>query len=170
MTKANGQIFHAAPFAFDGEFLGVRPWQLSAFSPRWVDFARDVLRAGGSAFHGPLPSPFQRVGLRFSSASGAALATFSLGSVPVASSAYLSGSAPQVERQVLEMFVDSVRRVDIVRKSQRTAQPFAEVFGVSERPLHIVVAWGTSPGDDATMIAELGTHLAAAFFYGHEIG
>ena len=74
------------------------------------------------------------------------------------------------ERTLLEMFVESVRRVDIVRKMQRTSKPFADVFGISERPLHVVIAWGVSQGDDARMVAELGTHFAAAFLYAREIG
>lgn len=170
MSQAIGQVFHAAPFAFDGELLGVGAWQVSGLSPRWIEFAREVLRAGGSAFHGPLPSPFERIGLRFTSASGAALATFSLDGVPVASSAYLRGDDLTAERQLLAMFVESVRRVDIVRKSQRTSQPFVEAFSIAERPLHVAIAWGVSEGDDASMIAELGTHFAAAFLYGREIG
>jgi len=170
MSKAIAQVFHAAPFAFDGELLGVGAWQVSALSPRWVEFGREVLRTGGSAFHGPLPSPFERVGLCFTSVSGPALATFSLDGVPVASSAYLRGDDLTAERQLLEMFLESVRRVDIVRKTQRTSQPFVEVFSIAERPLHVVISWGVSEGDDGSMIAELGTHFAAAFFYGRGNG
>ena len=155
--------FHAAPFAFNGESLGVGAWQLSALSARWLDFAREVLRAGGASFNNTLPPPFQRVGLCFTSVRGAALATFSLDGVPVASSAYLRGGDAVAERQLLEMFVDSIRRVDVVRESQTTSQPFAEAFGISERPLHVVVAWGRSVEEDAEMIAQLGTHFAGAF-------
>ena len=69
------------------------------------------------------------------------------------------------------MFVESVRRVEIVRKSQKTSQPFVEAFSISERPLHVVIAWGVSQDDDNNMIAELGTHFAAAaLLYGGESG
>src|SRR4030095_10833974 len=72
------QTFYVAPFAFNGESQGIGAWQISALSNRWLDFGRDVLRAGGASFSSLLPTPFERVGLRFTSARGAALATFSL--------------------------------------------------------------------------------------------
>jgi hypothetical protein len=113
-----------------------------------------------------LPAPFERVGLRFTSARGAALATFSLDGAVVASSAYLRGDDIAAERDLLEMFVESLRRVDAVRQTQTTSQPFAEVFAISERPLQVVVAWGSSSEKDGEMVAQLGTHLAGVFLYG----
>ena len=168
MSQTATPRFYVAPFAFDGELQGIGAWQMSALSNRWLDFGRDILRSGGASFGGLLPPPFEHVGLRFTSAHGAALATFSLGGVPVASSAYLRGEDAVAERELLEMFVDSLRRVDAVRQSQTTSQPFAEVFGISERPLHVVVAWGASSEEDSQMIAQLGTHFAGAFLYGRD--
>jgi len=168
MTQSASQAFHVAPFAFNGELQGVGAWQMSALSKRWLDFGRDVLRAGGLSFSSLLPAPFERVGLRFTSASGAALATFSLDGAVVVSSAYLRGDDIAAERELLEMFVQSLRRVDAVRQTQTTSQPFAEVFGISERPLYVVVAWGLSPGEDSEMVAQLGTHFAGAFLYGRD--
>src|SRR5437764_478244 len=52
----------------------------------------------------------------------------------VASSAYLRGDDLTTERQLLEMLVESLRRVDIVRKSQRTSQPYVEAFSIPARP------------------------------------
>jgi hypothetical protein len=166
MTQNVPQTFHVAPFAFNGELQGIGGWQMSALSKRWLDFGRHILRAG--SFSGLLPAPFERVGLRFTSARGAALATFSLDGVLVASSAYLRGDDVVAERELLEKFVESLRRVDAVRQSQGASQPFAEIFGILERPLHVVVAWGSSPGEDSEMIAQLGTHFAGAFLYGRD--
>ena len=162
------QTFHVAPFAFNGEPQGIGAWQMSALSNRWLDFGRDVLCAGGASFSSLLPAPFERVGLRFTSARGAALATFSLDGALIASSAYLRGDDIAAERELLAMFVESLRRVDAVRQTQTTSQPFAEVFGISERPLHVVVAWGSSSVEDGEMIAQLGTHFAGAFLYGRD--
>jgi hypothetical protein len=139
---------------------------MSALSPRWLGFSREVLGAGGSTFQCLLPPPFDRVGLRFTSSRSAGLATFLLDGAPVASSAYLRGEDLVADRQLLEMFVDSVRRVEVVQASQTSPQPFAEVFSISERPLHVVVAWGSSPEHDLEMIAQLGNHFAGAFLYG----
>lgn len=162
------QTFHVAPFAFNGESQGIGAWQMSALSNRWLDFGRDVLRVGGASFSSLLPPPFERVGLRFTSAGGAALATFSLDGAVVASSAYLRGDDIIAERELLEMFVESLRRVDTVRQTQTRSQPFAEVFGILERPLHVVVAWGSSSIEDGEMIAQLGTHFAGGFLYGRD--
>lgn len=170
MAETTSQTFYVAPFAFNGEFQGIGVRQMSALSNRWLDFSRNILRAGGASFDTLLPPPFERVGLRFTSARGAALATFSLDGTMVASSAYLRGDDIAAERELLEMFVESLRRVDAVRQTQATSQPFAEVFGISERPLHVVVAWGSSPKQDSEMIAQLGTHFAGAFFYGTDDG
>ena len=162
MPKSEYQSFYAAPFAIDGELLGVGAWQLSALSPRWLTFAREVLKSAGAQFNGCLPPPFERVALRYTSAGEAALATFCIGAVPVASSAYLRGGDTVAERQLLEMFVGSARRSEVVRQCQKTREPFAEVFSISERPLHTVIAWGTQ-GSDADIISQLGNHFAGAF-------
>jgi hypothetical protein len=160
-------IFYAASFAIDGELLGIGEWQLSKLSPRWLEFSREVLRIGGPAFDKSLPAPFDRVRLRFTSANGVALATFSIDSAPVASSAFLRGTDSAAERQVLQMFVESSRRASVVQCASTTPEPFAKAFTISQRPLHIVIAWGTHD-DDAGMVPELSTHLAAASSFGHD--
>jgi len=83
--------------------------------------------------------------------------------IPIASSALLRGGDPEAERELLTMFVQSARRLDIVRDSQRNSKPFAEIFDIRERPLHAVIALGES--DDLETIPELGTHLAGAFLH-----
>ncbi len=160
------QTFFVAPFAFNGESQGIGSWQMAALSNRWLDFSRDVLRTGGASFRKLLPPPFERIGLHFTSVRGSALATFSLDGVVVTSSAYLRGDDIDVEREVLEMFVESLQRVDVVGQAQTTSQLFTEVFGISERPLHIVVAWGSSSEEDSAIVAQLGTHFAGAFLCG----
>jgi hypothetical protein len=165
MTQSASQTFYVAPFAFNGELQGIGAWHMSALSKRWLDFGREILRSRGASFNSLLPAPFERVGLRFTSAQGAALATFSLDGALVASSAFLRGDEAVAERELLKMFVASLQRMDAVRQSQTASQPFSEVFGISERPLHVVVAWG-SPEEDSQMVAQLGTHLAGAFLYG----
>ncbi len=167
---ANDRIYYAAPFAVDGELLGVGAWRLSSLSPRWLEFCRKLLQSAGTAFDDSLPAPFERVGLKFTASRGAALATFSIESIPVASSAYLRGQEPAVEQQLLKMFVESARNVGVVRQCQKTLQPFAEVFKLSERPLHVVIAWGGARESDAGVIVELGNHFAAAYLCGLDTG
>lgn len=160
------ETFYAAPFAIDGELLGIGAWQVSSLSPRWLEFSREVLRNGGPVFDKSLPAPFDRVRLRFTSAPSVALATFSIGSTPIASSAFLRGTDSTAERDTLEMFVNLARRVDIVQRAKTTSEPFTKAFTISERPLHIAVAWGTQHDEHAGVVPELSTHLAAVFFFG----
>lgn len=157
------QTFYVAPFSCDGDLLGFVEWDVATLSDRWLSFCRGLLSTHGPNFTATLPGPLHRVGLRFTSAQGAALATFSFDGVPVASSALLRGEAPAVERELLTMFVQSARRLDIVRSSQKCSEPFTEVFGIHNRPLHTVIAFGGS--DDANIIPELGNHLAGAFLH-----
>ena len=161
------QTFYA-PFAIDGALLGIGAWQVSALSARWLEFSREVLRSGGPVFDRYLPVPFDRVRLRFSSVPGVALATFSIGATPAASSAFLRGTHSTAERELLQMFVESARRVKIVQRASARPEPFAKAFTISERPLHVVIAWGTEQDDDAQTVSELSTHFAAAFLCGQD--
>jgi hypothetical protein len=150
----------------NGESLGIATWHLSALSPRWLEFGREILRNGGGTFDRSLPVPFERVRLRFTSASTAALATFFLDAWLATSSVFLRGDDPTVERELLKMFVQSVQRSEAVRQSQTTSEPLAQAFSILERPLHLVVAWGTEQQEDGKMISELSAHLAGAFLLG----
>ena len=157
------QTFHVAPFSCDGDLLGIAEWDVATLSDRWLGFCRELLSTHGPIFTTTLPGPLHRVGIRFTSAQGAALATFSFDGVPVASSALLRGEAPAAERELLLMFVQSARGLDVVRTSQQSTEPFEEIFGIHLRPLHTVITFGGS--EDANIIPELGNHLAGAFLH-----
>jgi hypothetical protein len=162
--------FHVASFACDGDLVDAGIVQVSTLSPRWLSYCREVLEVGGSVFSCALPAPFERLRLRFTSACGAALVTFSDTSLPIASSAFLRGDDRDSETEVLGLFVDSLRRTEFVRRSQATSQPFAKVFAISERPLHVAVPWGTSSEELGTIVATLGNHLAGVFLCEKSLG
>src|SRR5262245_66241264 len=84
-------LFYAAPFASDGELIGVGQWRLADLSPRWLDFCRQFLADQGERFRTALPGPLSRLQLSFTSAEGAALVTFSVGGQMAASAVYLRG-------------------------------------------------------------------------------
>ena len=122
-------------------------------SHQLLDLSRKVFGAGTHAFAGPLPTPFERVGLRFTPSRGAALVEFSLDGVPVTNSAYLPGEDSVADRELLGKFVEGLRLVPLFRQGQTTLQPFAEVLGISERPLLFEVVWGTEcPQQDQEML------------------
>jgi hypothetical protein len=169
MTDAPASgTFYAAPFASDGELVGVGQWRLADLSPRWLEFCRQFLTDQGGRFRTALPGPLNRLQLSFTSAKGVALVTFSLGSQMAASAVYLRGENPDAEQEVLAMFVESLRRTTIVQKCQAGREPFQAAFGLKERPLHVVVAWGNPAvnEEDSRLVTELGNHMAAAFLCG----
>lgn len=163
MESLESRSFYVAPFAMDGEFLGVGEWRLADLSVKWLEFVGEVLHAGGSAFNKPLPSPFELVSLRFTSVQETALASFVFDGRPVASSLYLSGGSMVVEHELTRSFVNSMRAVDLVRQSQLTPEPFKEIFSISQRPIHIVISWPTESEEVGGTICELNSHFAAAF-------
>lgn len=157
--------FFTAPFAADGELMGVGQWRLSDLSPRWLQVCRELLTQGSEAFRTALPEPLDRVEVKFTAAGGAAIATFSVGGELAASAAYLRGDDPGAERELLGLFVESLRRSAVVRQCQASSEPFQSVFGLSQRPLHVVVPWGNPQvaEQDDDLVSELGNHLAAVF-------
>lgn len=169
MTDAPASgMFYAAPFASDGELVGIGQWRLADLSPRWLEFCRQLLAEQGERFRTALPGPLSRLQLSCTSAEGAALVTFSVGAQIAASALYLRGENPDAEQEVLAMFVESLRRTAIVQQSQAGREPFQTAFALKERPLHVVVAWGNPAvnEEDSGLVTELGNHMAAAFLCG----
>ncbi len=157
--------FFTAAFGADGELIGVLQRGLSNLSPRWLQFCRGLLAQGGEAFRTALPEPLDRLEVKFTAASGAAIATFSVSGQLAASAAYLRGDDSGAERELLGLFVESLRRSAVVRQCQASPEPFQSVFGLSQRPLHVVVPWGNPQvaEQDDDLVSELGNHLAAVF-------
>jgi hypothetical protein len=165
MTDAPDPMFYSAPFASDGELVGVGQWRLADLSPRWLEFCRQLLVSQGGRFRTALPGPLNRLQLSFTSAEGVALVTFSVAGQIAASAVYLRGENPAAEQEMLAMFVESVRRTAVVQQGQAGREPFQAAFGLTERPLHVVVAWGNPAvnDEDSGLVTELGNHMAAAF-------
>jgi hypothetical protein len=161
-------MFYAAPFTSGGELVGIKQWRIADLSPRWLEFCRQCLAEQGASFRTALPGTLNRLQVSFTSAEGAALVTFTAGGQIAASAAYLRGENPTAERELLAMFVESLRRTPIVQKSQSGYEPFQAALGLKERPLHVVVAWGNPAVDveDSRLVTELGNHMAAAFLCG----
>jgi len=75
----------------------------------------------------------------------------------------LTGDAPEIEAEVIKMFVQSLRGSPAVTRFQG-AEPFGALFSFTERPLHVVVPWpqATISEDDQALVQELSTHVAGA--------
>jgi hypothetical protein len=159
------RMFYAAPFAADGELVGVGQWRLTDLSPHWVEFCRHVLAGQGPRVRTALPAPLHHLELSFTGAEGTALSTISAAGQLAASAVYLRGKNLSQEQEALVMFVESLRKTAIVQRCQIGSQPFQVALELAERPLHIVVAWGNPAvnEEDYRLVTELGNHMAAAF-------
>lgn len=73
---------------------------------------------------------------------------------------------PAAESTVLDLFIASLRKVEMVRATASSDEPFAEVLRIRERPLLVVVPWPDPEisDPDEALVRKLGVHLAGAFF------
>jgi hypothetical protein len=158
--------FFIAPFGVDGEPEGFEYVELGRLSGKWLTIVGEHLREHGASFDVPWSGNLSHIRTKFTSASGVALVTFRVGSQPAASVALASGRAADAESEVLRMFIDSLRRVHLVGAAAASAEPFAKVTMIAERPVMIVVPWPDSAisQQDHSVVRELSLHLAGAFF------
>jgi hypothetical protein len=131
-----------------------------------------LARHGGASFRTALDQNLSHLEIALTSFGGVGVATFYAHGNIAASHAFCTGGNRTAEDEVLRMFVDSLRRVDVVRKAQVTERPFEAALTIEERPLWVVVAWGNPAvsAQDEQLIRELGVHFAAAFLTDAEKG
>jgi hypothetical protein len=155
---------HVALFAPDGSLTAFSGAAASALSPRWKDFWRRMLDAHGPVFKAAIPiPPLSHIGVRLTRMDGAALVSFTVQGQPVTSAVALTGQHSDSEAEVLQMFVDSLRRTQLVRAYASDKPPFEEMFRLSQRPLYIAVIWGNPAvnDEDHETVIEFESHLAA---------
>jgi hypothetical protein len=158
--------FFVAPFSIDGELIDVGYWELQQLSHKWLTLSQDFLRQQGDSFDASWGGPLAHIRIKFTARSGVALETFFVHDRPAASVAMASGRAPAAECQVLRLFVDSLRRVEVVRAAAQSQEPFAKALVIAERPILFVVFWADPSIDeqDHELVKELTMHMAGAFF------
>ncbi len=157
--------FYMAPFAAEGELLGVVAKSRASLSPKWLEFFEQLLEVHGVNFRCEMPlPPLAHISVKVTSAKQAALVTWSVGSVVASSSIALSGGHAGAEAEVTQLFIDSLRRVAVVQQTTTSSTPFEELTMLTQRPLYVVVPWGESTisDQDYDLVSELEIHLAAA--------
>ena len=167
MMPSSTDVFFVAPFALDGEFLGIGSLEVSGFSPKWLAICESILRQHGPLFRISMGQMLTYLEIELTSANGVGLSTFYAKGEAVISAAYLSGRDAEAERTVSRMFVDSLRSIPIIQQAKGSERPFESVFMIPERPLHVVVVW-TNPNvspEDFQLLQELSSHFAAAFLF-----
>jgi hypothetical protein len=163
-NQASG--FFVAPFVIDGEMEELGFWELGSLSGKWLATCGKYLDEHGDSFDETWGGNLSHIQTKFTAASGFALVTFEVNGLTASSIAFASGLSPVEELALLKMYVDSLRRVDVVRKSAASSEPFQKVFAIKERPLMVVVPWTNSailPQDHA-LVRELAVHTAGAYF------
>jgi hypothetical protein len=161
--------FFVAPFGIDGRSLGIGFWGYSQLSDTWLGTCTAFIEDSRGNFDVSWPGNLSHIRTKLTSASGAALATFSICERIASSIVLLSGRSLEAEVNVTHMFVSSLRRVRlVVEAAAGHPEPFAVLLSVKERPLMAVVPWPemTVPQSDHELVRELGLHLAGAFFRG----
>ena len=156
--------FHIAAFAPDGELQGTGVWLLSKLSPRWLAVC-DNLLTHGEVFRTSLSGALSHIEIKLTSSNGAGLGMFFVRGSLAISTAYFRGENPQAEEQVLEMLLDSLRSSAIVQSAATSATPFEALRSLNERPLNVVIAWGSSEicEADHQLVRELSNHFAGAY-------
>lgn len=164
-TSAPG--FHVAAFAIDGTMEGFDFWPSNKLSEKWLKICRQYLTQHGNVFEASWAGNLSHIQTKVTKASGAALVTFSVRGKLAASLAMASGRSSAADDEVLRMFVDSLRRVELVRAVSRSARPFESIISIAKRPLLVVVPWpeSTISDDDHACVQELAIHLTAALIY-----
>jgi hypothetical protein len=160
------QGFFIAPFAIDGEPAGLAYREPTELSGERLAMCNELLRQHGLCLDVSLKGNLSHLRIKVTSASGAGLATFWTGGRLALSVMLASGRAPEAEAELMDLFVQSLRRAPIVSAAACSQEPFRMVRAIKERPLMIVVAWPEEAisDEDHELVQQLAIHMAPAFF------
>lgn len=163
--------FTIAAFDPSGLLVGTSSREHSDLSEKWVAIASAYLAKNGESFKADWDGPLAHLKTQFTSSDGVALVSFCSYGISVASLALLCGANSDTELSVLKMFVNSLRKVEVVKESAANKEPFGGVFQLTARPLMIVVPWGDArvSAQDDELVQELALHLSAAFFQNYQL-
>ena len=164
---ASSESLSIAAFAADGELVGTGRWTVSDLSPKWVNVCQSILREHGPSFRASFGRPLAHIELKFDSSAGSALCTFFANGEIAMSSACVSGLSETADREVLQLFRQSLLREPLAHlAASDPSRAFQSLFSLPDRPLAAVVCWGnpTISEEDTNVVRELGVHLAGAFF------
>lgn len=161
MPREHSERFFIAPFACDGESLGIGEWNSSNLESTWLNRLR-FLTGPDNYDHRALPSPFSDFSVRATLVEGSGIATFFVRDVLATSAVILTGARLDAEFQILNMFLDSVRRVSIVAESGVDSR-MDRMIEIANRPLMIAIPWPDDriSDDEYATISAISIHFAA---------
>jgi hypothetical protein len=159
------RMFFNAPFTLDGDLLGIGECDVAGLSEKWLTMCEEIICKHGPNFRASFGQRLDHLEIKFSSDSGVGLGTFYAHGHVVVSTAYLSGQHAASEQEVVSMFVDSLKKVDVVRQAAINEQPFKAMATIGQRPLHVIVVWANPSvaEQDDKLVRELANHFAGAY-------
>lgn len=156
--------FWIAPFALDGELLGVGEWRFDALSKHWIGVCTSLIDHYGLIFDEHLQGPLSHLRIKCTGIESAAMVVLYAHGAPAASFAVVTGAAPAVDAHVLAMFTESIRSSTQQFQVSNIEEPFGAMMSMAQRPLMVVVPWPQShiAEQDHELVKEIGWHLATA--------
>lgn len=160
--------FFVAPFDADGQQAGLGFWEYGRLSDRWLGVSRDFLKAATGQGRRRWEGALSHLETKVTAASGAAIATFYVDGVLACSCLWVSGTSPNAEREVVQLFVASVVTMAREVHSEEAGQRLSAIDALVQRPLAVFVIWAPKVVSDAdvALVRELSLHVAAALFQG----
>ena len=157
--------FTLAVFGEAGELQSVGPFPAAGLSPGWLEACGALLEEGEGQFDVNWSGPLAHLRTKLTAAGSAAMVTFGVSDRPAVALFVAPGTDRAAEDAVLGAWVDSLRGIEHVKQVTRWKEPFADVLGITERPLVVAVPWTHTgvPEDDAVLVRDLAMHLASAF-------
>jgi len=159
--------FYVLRHVMDGESEGLAFQELALLSTQWLYICRAFISQKPAAFEEAWRGPLAHISTKLASSAGVALVSFKVGGVLAASVLLASGTASIIEAQVIDLFIDSLGKVDLIKPATPGKDAFfEELREITARPLMIVVPWphAAISASDENLVRELSVHLAGAFF------
>lgn len=158
------ESFWVAPFAVDGELLGVAARRFDELSDHWLGVCTSLVDHFGPVFDQSLQGPLGHLRIKCTAAESAAMVVLYVHGQPASSFAIATDAVPAIDAQVLAMFAESIRGSTNRFQVSNIESPFGEMTTLAQRPLMVVVPWPHSSiaEQDHELTKELGWHFAAA--------
>lgn len=156
--------FWIAPFALDGELVGVGEWWIDDISAHWINVCASLVQHYGPVFDEYLQGPLSHIRIRCTAGDGGAMVDLCVHDLMAASFVVVVGTAPVAEGQMLAMFAESLRSSTLLYRIGGSKEAFHEVITLPQRPIAIIVPWPQSSisEQDHELVTELARHLVAA--------
>jgi hypothetical protein len=118
------------------------------------------------SFQGPVPDKSSPVSVKWTGAEeGQALATCYLNGQPFLSGVLVAGINSEPDLEILQMFADSIERIQFVQEMTRRGQapPVRKLISQAERPLLTSLIWPTIGPEVLSQVAGIDILMSAAF-------